>query len=226
MKKPFHIWENIYAIGGPDLSGAEDCCVYLISGSEPVMIDSGAGHSFDRLKKNLVSIGIAPEKLAAIIVTHAHIDHIGSLHSFQSAFGTRIVAHELDSRAIETGEGTFAEFYGTSYRACKVDQKLNKPESNLKFGEQEFKVLHIPGHTPGSIAVYLDVSGKRVLFGQDVHGPYNPQWGADLAKAQNSLKLLAELNADILCEGHFGIYEPASEVRKYILSIRSRIDQG
>ncbi|MDD5094570.1 MAG: MBL fold metallo-hydrolase [Dehalococcoidia bacterium] len=218
MARPFQVWEDIYTIGGPDLSAPDDCCVYLVKGSEPVMIDAGAGRSFDKLQQNIKRLGVAPEELASIIVTHAHIDHIGALQAFQSQFGTKIVAHELDTHAIETGEGTFAEFYGTTYLPCKVNLKLSKPEGSLTFGEHQFRVVHIPGHTPGSIAIYLDMAGKRVLFGQDIHGPYNPQWGADPSRARTSLKLLSNLNADILCEGHFGIYRPASEVNKYIQS--------
>jgi glyoxylase-like metal-dependent hydrolase (beta-lactamase superfamily II) len=57
---------------------------------------------------------------------------------------------------------------------------------------------------------------KRVLFAQDVHGPYYPEWGADLAQAKLSLQRLLKLNADILCEGHFGIYQPAKEFKRYI----------
>jgi glyoxylase-like metal-dependent hydrolase (beta-lactamase superfamily II) len=55
-----------------------------------------------------------------------------------------------------------------------------------------------------------------VLFGQDIHGPYFPHWGADLAAARRSLQKLIDLKADILCEGHFGIYRPAEQVERYI----------
>jgi glyoxylase-like metal-dependent hydrolase (beta-lactamase superfamily II) len=71
-------------------------------------------------------------------------------------------------------------------------------------------------HTPGSVAAYIDIEGKRVLFGQDIHGPYIPEWGADRDLAALSLQKLIDLKADILCEGHFGVYQPADEVRRYI----------
>ena len=58
----------------------------------------------------------------------------------------------------------------------------------------------IPRTYPGSIAVYVDIGGQRVLFGQDIHGPFMKEWGSDLAQWKQSMKLLA-LNADILCEG-------------------------
>lgn len=214
--KPFKVWGEVYQIGGSELSHSYDCSIYLLN-VEPdlVLIDSGAGKSFRQLVKNIESLGFAPQKLRAIIVTHSHIDHIGALADFKESFGAEIVAHELDAGRIEEEKNASARAYGLSYKPCKVDLKLKGGES-LKYGAYEIKTVHIPGHTPGSIACYVDMAGKRVLFGQDIHGPYNPEWGADVALAAGSLQKLIDLEADILCEGHFGIYQPASQVREYI----------
>jgi glyoxylase-like metal-dependent hydrolase (beta-lactamase superfamily II) len=214
MTKPFRVWKEIYAIGGPELTHPYDCYVYLISGDEMVLIDSGAGESFDLLVDNIQSLGFKPEKLRVVIATHAHIDHIGALYRLQKKFGTQIIAHELETRAIETGIGIGAEFYSVAYKPCKVDIKLSSPEEVLQYGGYELKIIHIPGHTPGSVAVYVDME-KRILFGQDIHGPYFLK-GADPAQAKISLQKLIDLEADILCEGHFGIYQPAAEVKRYI----------
>jgi glyoxylase-like metal-dependent hydrolase (beta-lactamase superfamily II) len=216
MGKPFRVWRDVYAVGGSEISHPYDCSVYLIAAPELVLIDSGAGRSFPDLVQNIKSLGFDPQELTTIIVTHAHIDHIGALRQFQDGFGVQIVAHELDADALETGKGTFAELYDMPYEPCKVDVRINKPEQELSCGPYQLKLVHIPGHTPGSIAVYVDMQGKRVLFGQDLHGPYYPEWGADLAQAELSLQKLLKLNADILCEGHFGIYQPAKEVKRYI----------
>jgi len=93
----------------------------------------------------------------------------------------------------------------------------------LSFGRYQLTTIHIPGHTPGSIAVYLDIDNQRILFGQDIHGPYIPQWGGNPPQAKVSLQKLIDLKADILCEGHFGIYEPASAVEKYIKGYLDRL---
>jgi len=216
MSQPFRVWQDVYAIGGPDMSDPSDCCIYMINTGDLVLIDSGAGESCERLIDNISTLGFEPQRLKAIIVTHAHIDHIGSLSYFQQKYDVKLIAHELDVPAIETGEGTGAEFYGVQYQPCHVDMRLNKAEESLTFGPYELKLIHIPGHTPGSIAIYVDMDDKRVLFGQDIHGPYISAWGADPAQARLSLQKLIDLKADILCEGHFGIYQPASEVKRYI----------
>ncbi len=214
-KSSLSVSEDVYIVGGSDLSHPYDCSVYLVDGGGPmVLIDAGAGESYELIVDNIKSLGLAPEKLQAVIATHGHIDHIGGLYQFRRELGVRVIAHELDRRAIETGAGSGAEYYGVAYQPCPVDAVVREGEEELECGRLRLKILHIPGHTPGSIAVYFD-RGKRVLFGQDVHGPYFLP-GSDTSQARKSLRRLADLEADVLCEGHFGVYEPKAEVRRYI----------
>ncbi|NQT73363.1 MAG: MBL fold metallo-hydrolase [Chloroflexi bacterium] len=215
-KNVVKICKDTYMIGGSGLSHPNDCSVYLIDAGDLVLIDCGAGNSFDQLISNIESTGLDPNKLTTILVTHRHIDHIGSLKRFKDDFGVQIIAHELDADAIESGIGTGADMYGVPYLPCTVDLKLGGEENKIQFGDIEIIAIHIPGHTDGSIAAYIDTPDGRVLFGQDIHGPYLPQWGADINKARQSLQKLIDLKADILCEGHFGIYKPATAVEKYI----------
>ncbi len=222
-KRTMTICKDIYMIGGSGLSHPNDCAVYLIDAGDLMLIDSGAGESFDELVTNIESLNLDPKKLRTILVTHRHIDHIGSLKRFKDQFGVQIIAHELDADAIETGIGTGADMYGVPYSPCTVDVKLSGKEDKLQIGDIEIITVHIPGHTDGSIAAYIDAPDGRVLFGQDVHGPYLPQWGADIKQARQSLQKLIDLKADILCEGHFGIYKPASAVEKYIKGYLDRL---
>ena len=216
MSKPSKVCKDVYIVGSSDISHPYDCSVYLLDAGELVLIDSGAGMSFDKLVSNIEKLGFNPKKIKSILVTHSHIDHIGSLHRFQKEFAVQVIAHELDADEIEGDGGIAARAYGVTYTPCHVDLRLKGAEETLKIGKYELKVIHIPGHTPGSIAAYLDIDKQRVLFGQDIHGPYYPEWGADPALAKLSLQKLIDLKADILCEGHFGIYQPAAQVKRYI----------
>ncbi|MHB8137604.1 MAG: MBL fold metallo-hydrolase [Smithellaceae bacterium] len=217
--KTEEIISGVYLIGGPTVTLPDDAAVYLADfNGELVMIDSGAGRSSAQLVRNIEMLGLNPERLSHLVLTHCHIDHIGSAPFFREKYGTKIIIHELDAQALETGDTikTAANWYGTTFPPTKVDQQLKSVHEILKFGEEELHCVHTPGHTPGSISVYLDRGGKRVLFGQDIHGPFNRAFGSDIVAWKKSMQTLIDLQADILCEGHFGIYQPKNKVRDYI----------
>jgi glyoxylase-like metal-dependent hydrolase (beta-lactamase superfamily II) len=165
MQQPFQVGKDIYLIGSADISHPYDCCVYLLNLGDLIIVDSGAGLSFEEIAGNIERLGFDAKKVKAVLATHAHIDHIGSLWQFQENYHAQIIAHELDAEAIESGVGVAAEAYGVDYLPCSVDIRLAGDKQMLKFGDHELKTVHIPGHTPGSIAAYVDIDGKRVLFG-------------------------------------------------------------
>lgn len=217
--KTEEIAEGVYLIGGPNVTRPEDAAVYLVDfGGELVMIDSGAGNSSSQLVRNIEMLGLNPSELTHVILTHCHIDHIGSAPYFREKYKSEIVIHELDAPAMETGDSikTAANCYGTTFPPTRPDRKLKGAHEILKFGKEELHCLHTPGHTPGSISVYLDRAGKRILFGQDIHGPFNRAFNSDIRAWKKSMNSLLSLEADILCEGHFGIYRPKNKVRDYI----------
>ena len=111
---------------------------------------------------------------------------------------------------------TAAFWYGVRFEPLGIDIKLKEDEERLSVGGYELVLIHTPGHSPGSLSAYIDIEGTRVLFGQDIHGPFLKEFGADMRAWTNSMQRLLSLDADILCEGHFGIYEPKSAVRDYI----------
>jgi glyoxylase-like metal-dependent hydrolase (beta-lactamase superfamily II) len=213
------IIKGVYLIGGPGLTSADDASIYLIDFAEAlVVIDSGAGKSFSQIIRNIEMLGLNPANISHLILTHCHIDHIGSAPFFKKQYGTKILIHELDAGAVESGDTfkTAANWYGTTFPPMAVDQKLKGRHETLKFGSEELHCLHTPGHTPGSIALYLNREGRRVLFGQDIHGPFHAAFGSDITAWRKSMQILLDLDADILCEGHFGIFQPKEKVKKYI----------
>ncbi len=215
---PAEVTKDIYLVGSADITDPRDCAVYLLDLGELILIDTGAGTSVDEIVHNIEGLDLAPERIARVILTHCHIDHIGGAPELRERFGAQIVMHQLDAEVVERGDDrmTAASWYNLRFPPMSVDVKLTKEEERFRFGDQEIVCLHTPGHTPGSLSVYLDRGDKRVLFGQDIHGPFYEEFGSDLAAWRRSMERLLALEADILCEGHFGIYQPKDRVAAYI----------
>ncbi len=220
--KPYEIVRDIFIVGGPDITDGRDGCVYLLNLGELILIDTGAGWSIDKIIHNIIKFGFDCKNLTKIILSHCHIDHIGGAPEIKKRFGSKIYIHELDATPLEQGDPvlTAANWYQTTFPPTPVDVKLSLPMEVLELGDQKIVCLHTPGHTPGSISIYLDSSGKRVLFAQDLHGPLLEEFGSNLNDWDRSTKKMLDLEADILCEGHFGIYKTKKDVKNYILSYR------
>ena len=225
---PSEIVRDIFIVGGPDITDGRDGCAYLMNFGELILIDTGAGWSVDKIINNVHSLGLDCKDLSRILLTHCHIDHIGGAPEIKRRFGSKIYIHKLDAPPLENGDPilTAANWYQTTFPPTPVDVKFNLPEEILTIGQQKIVCLHTPGHTPGSICIYLDKDGKRILFGQDLHGPILEEFGSNLEDYGRSTKKLLDLDADILCEGHFGIYKTKKEVKDYILSYRQQYGVG
>jgi len=219
MSRTEIITRGVYLIGGPNISHSYDATVFIIDfQGELVMVDAGAGRSSRALIRNMEGAGLDTGKISTIILTHCHIDHIGSAPYFRSNFGCRIMIHELDAEALVKGDPvlTAANWYETEFPPTEPDRLIKGEHEILSFGEEKLHCLHTPGHTPGSIVLYLDRDGKRILFGQDIHGPFMSSFKSDIAQWRKSMEKLLKLEADILCEGHFGIFTSRENVAAYI----------
>lgn len=213
------IAEGIFMVGGPDITAPEDAAVFIIHcGSELVMIDCGAGRSTQALVDIIRETGHDPQDISTLILTHCHVDHIGAAQFFRDTYACTVVAHDYDADAIASGDPvrTAAHWYGVKLPKTIVDVRLKGEFEVLMCGSQKINCLHTPGHTPGSIVIYVDRAGQRILFGQDIHGPFHDDFHSDLGKWRTSMEKLLGLEADILCEGHFGIYTPKDKVQHYI----------
>ncbi|OPY05084.1 MAG: Metallo-beta-lactamase L1 precursor [Syntrophus sp. PtaB.Bin001] len=219
MARAVQVINGIYLIAGANVTSSEDAAAYLVEfGKELVMIDSGAGRTAELLERNIREVGLDPENISTIVLTHRHIDHIGGAPYFRRLFGCRIVMHDLDADAVEQGDPiqTVANWYEVKFPPTPVDLRISFEEEAMNFNDHTLNILHTPGHTPGSISLYMDRDGRRILFGQDIHGPFFPRLGADLSIWRKSMERLLDLKADILFEGHFGIFQPGEAVERFI----------
>lgn len=166
------------------------CNVYLFTGDNPSLLDTGSAYSLPALQYAFFSQGIKYEDINQIVLSHGHIDHYGSAKLIQnlSSKKIKVLAHADDQSKIEHGteysNDTLAKFLATMgvplpFRGimlpgnrlilkliefCSIDQKLNDGDI-IKLGNYDAKIISTPGHTQGSIAIHLESEG--ILFSGD-----------------------------------------------------------
>ena len=215
------ITNEIFQVGGGSLTAMEDAAVYLINiKGHAALVDAGCGNARERLFENIHACGVEPEQIEYLLITHCHYDHTGGAQAIKDTTRCKVVAHELDALYLEEGNDlvTGAKWYGASLLPLKIDMKLTGNREKIDLGEKKIDVIHTPGHSPGSVVYLTESEGFKVLFAQDVHGPLDETLLSDREAYVQSLNLLLSLGADILCEGHFGIFKGHEEAADYIRS--------
>jgi glyoxylase-like metal-dependent hydrolase (beta-lactamase superfamily II) len=215
------IVENLWQVGGAEFTTVEDAAVYLVRfGNKAVLVDAGCGSDYDMLVTN-ISEALPPDvEIEYLFLTHCHYDHTGGAAKVRDHYGCPIVTHELDAVYLENGDSkvTAAEWYGARMDPLKIDCKIKSREETFQVDKGLVTAYHCPGHSPGSVVYLVELNSLRVLFGQDVHGPLDAAFLSDRDDYRRSLEFMIGLEADILCEGHYGIYRGKNEVKKFISS--------
>ncbi len=215
------ITSAIFQVGGPEDSHPTDASVYLIkSEGEGALVDAGTGRGTARILKNVRETGTQAKEIKYLFLTHCHYDHTGGVNGIRHETGCSVVAHELDAEFLEAGDSevTAASWYRAFMEPTKVNIKLGNAQTGFKVGSMDISFIHAPGHSPGSSVLTVRSDGMLVLFGQDVHGPLNEVLRSVRADYNKSLEFMLSLDADILCEGHFGVFFGKDQVRKFIES--------
>jgi len=216
-----NITKEIFQVGGNGLTAPGDAAIYLINfGGHLALVDAGCGRAQDRLFKNILDCGVKPEQLKYLLITHCHYDHTGGAQAVKERTNCQVVAHKLESGFLENGDDTVtgAKWYGGSLQPLKIDRKISGDRERIDLGDKTIEAIHTPGHSPGSVVYLTESEGLKVLFGQDVHGPLDESLLSNRKDYIQSLNLLLSLEADILCEGHFGIFKGKKKVADFIRS--------
>ena len=91
----------------------------------------------------------------AILLTHAHFDHIGAVDDVRDEFKCPVYIHQEEQEWLTDGSKNGSErFLGTNAITAKPAEHIIKHEQTLKVGSFQFEVLETPGHSPGSVSFY------------------------------------------------------------------------
>jgi len=122
--------------------------VYDNDAGDALVVDLG-GFSED-LAAWIRSLGL---EVRAIVATHGHIDHVYGVDLFKSVFDSVLVIHREDVETLENN-GILCKALSLDCPSISPDKLIDR-EGVYRFGSVEVEVIHVPGHTPGSIAIYI-----------------------------------------------------------------------
>jgi hydroxyacylglutathione hydrolase len=143
---------------------------FLIYGERICLIDSGVAGCEKIIQEYLESTGKSPQEISRLILTHAHPDHIGASAAIKRIFGCTVAAHAAEKAWIEDAKLQARErpvpgFFSLVGGSVPVDQTLQEGDVLHLDDDLELQVLHTPGHSPGSISLWLAKDGA--LFSAD-----------------------------------------------------------
>lgn len=159
---------DLYVVSGDRLTHPWDASAYLISGPEPVMIDCGGTLGYDNLKAGLAELGLKPSDIKRVYATHGHWDHVAALAQLRAESDAQFFIHQADREQVETGDWdlTSAFLYDQPFPPVEMNGTIDDGEV-LRLGAYEFRVVHTPGHSPGSVCFIGEVAGMKLLIAGD-----------------------------------------------------------
>jgi len=212
------ITRNVYLLEGLRASN-----VYLlVSGAELTLVDTGLAGDVNRIIAQLEKKGYSLKELHSIILTHAHSDHVGGAFRLLSRCNAEVVAHRAEVPYIE-GRDSLPAGSMLQKMMLWLDEKMARRGRGIRVARGlengdvldilgGLKVLHTPGHTPGSMCLYQEERG--ILFCGDLLFNGHPLTGrgglqyaprlfsVDPEEADRSARGLFGLAIDVLCVGH------------------------
>ncbi len=125
---------------------------------EALVVDPG-----DEINRILAMIGRHKLTVKAIVSTHAHIDHVGGLSKLHQYTGAPVLMHR-DDLPLYQAMDVQAAFLGVAPPELTDIEHLLREGDSLRWGAFEAQVIHTPGHTPGSVCLYLPKGGGQVVL--------------------------------------------------------------
>jgi len=208
---------RVYLFKGIWGTGVWGANVFLLVDKSLTLVDTGFKGKSGQILKEVRQLGYSPSDIANIVITHHHADHIGSLAALKKITGAKVFAHPADAPYIDgrlpqpgpAKPGWLDKALTPLYKLgmttpVAVDILINDGDELPVLGG--IRVLHTPGHTQGSIPLFLPQ--ERLIIAGDVLANRfrlslpSKAFTVDLAQEINSIKKVTSLDFDVIGFGH------------------------
>jgi len=233
------VTKNIYQSSRRSITGPGGANTFFLIDKGITLVDTGLRGRSKRILSDVRRLAYKPSDITQIILTHHHSDHMGSLAELKNATGARVLAHPADAPYID---GTlsqpgplrpkwlvkllspFSSMWSTV--PAEVDRLLNDGDELPLLGG--IRILHTPGHTPGSICLFIPRE-KLVIVGDLLTHRITLRlpsrlFMVDMEQEINSIKKLAGIDFSVIAFGHGRpiLHEARQEVIRFAEKLDKR----
>lgn len=164
--EPLRLFGNLYFVGNKPAS------VHIVdTGEGLIMLDTGYQQSLAETVDNIYRMGLDPHEIKYVLLTHGHIDHMGGARTMRAISGAKILLGRAD-REYANGELdlSYARELDMRYDEVFEPDILLDDGDTLTFGHTTVRAVKTPGHTPGAMSYFFNVTdGERELIA-GLHG--------------------------------------------------------
>ena len=141
---------------------SENTYIVFNENKNAFIIDPG---DFSEVENNILNQFIIDNELKVqnILLTHAHIDHVLGLQKAFDKYNVPILMHELEKEILDRNPMD-ANWFGFFFKPFEGEISYLNENEIISVDEDEFKILHVPGHSPGHIAFYSEAQ-KFIISG-------------------------------------------------------------
>jgi glyoxylase-like metal-dependent hydrolase (beta-lactamase superfamily II) len=226
----------------------------LVGPREAVLFDSGTrSHAATKIPAYLEKIGLAPEALTWLIITHPDLDHCGGIGELTRRYpNLRVACGRADQILVESPEYLF-EFRYDHYReehgifydevtAASIRGSFSDPQpvsltfvggETLRLGpERRLEVCHLPGHSHGHLGIY-DREHRTLFYGDAIHGPgcksLSGQWALCptylyVEPYLQTIRWIEDLEAESIVGCHWPVWHGAEEIGEFCAASRNFVE--
>jgi hydroxyacylglutathione hydrolase len=196
-----------------ELRGRIVNCYLVISKDDIILIDTGLPGNSSKITKYVENnLKRSTQDIKTIIITHQHMDHVGSLSKMKEITGAKVAIHPADADYIRgkqphsgpTFANTMVKLIQFIYRTKPIEPDILLNDGDLVGG---YRVIHTPGHTPGTICLYN--SQNKAIFVSDnlqykegkLQSP-SERLIPESEKYKESMKRLLNFDIEVILTGH------------------------
>jgi len=147
----------------PSTMVARFVSVYLLTGKKISLVDSGVAAAKSTIFESIEALGFSPKDISTVILTHSHPDHIGAARMIKEETECAVLAHRaeipwIEDVALQEKERPVPGFRSLVSGSVKVDRALRDGDV-LDVESKRISVVHTPGHSAGSISLFIRDEG-------------------------------------------------------------------